>query len=400
MKRTRIIIAALLALALVAVPLAGCSSKSSGGSTGTTTTEEPKEAYKIGAVLSMTGTYAGLGEPEKNTLEMEVAKINDEGGVNGHPIEIVYEDDATDPNTAVSVTTKLIDKDGVIAIIGATGTGATMAMRQEIDRAAIPEVSPAGGSAVTAPPLDPLVFQTPWTNGLVIPFEYEYMKTKGITKVALISDSSGFGKDGAGVAKAEAAKSGMTIVADEVFNIGDADMTAQLTKIKGTDAQAILMITAGKEATIIAKNRKSLGMTIPLYGTHGNARAEFISGAGDAAEGFLFAAGKILVPEAYGTDTEAYKVATDFIDRYTAKYGKAPDTFAGHAYDALHITVNAMKTLDEGFTSAQLRDAIEATSGFVGIGGTFTYSATNHNGMTANDLVMYEVKGGKWTLAK
>lgn len=386
----------LLVALLMLVPLAGCSSKSA---EKTETAKETKDPYKIGAVLSETGTYAGLGAPEHNTLEMEVARINEEGGVNGHPIEIVYEDDATDPDTAVAATTRLIDKEGVIAIIGATGTGATMAMRQEIDRAGIPQVSPAGGTAITAT-FDPLVFQTPWSNALVIPYELKYIKAQGITKIGLIADSGGFGKDGAAVVKDKVADAGITIVAEEAFNAGDTDMTAQLTKIKAAGAEAVLMVTAGKEAATVAKNMKDLGFDVPLFGTHGNARTEFIEGAGPAAEGFRFAAGKILLPETYGTDSESYKVATDFIDRYTKAYGKAPDTFAGHAYDALHIIVNALGTLDEGFTSAQLRDAIEATDGFVGIGGVFTYSATDHNGMTEDDLVMYEVKDGKWVLAQ
>ena len=392
---------ALLALTLVAalaiVPLAGCSSTPE-------EKDEPKEEatkdpYRIGAVLSLTGTYAGLGEPEKNTIEMEVARINAAGGVNGHPIEVIYEDDATDADTAVAATTRLIDKEGVLAIIGATGTGSTMGMRQEIDRAGIPQVSPAGGTVITSM-FDPLVFQTPWSNSLVVPFTLAYVKDQGMTKIGVISDSGGFGADGLAVLEAEASKAGVTIVASEVFNPGDADMSAQLTKIKSAGAEALVMWTAGKEAAIVVKNANDLKLGIPVFGSHGNARSELIEGAGDAIEGFRFSAGKILLPESYGTDSESYKVATDFVDRYTAEYGKAPDTFAGHAYDSLYIIVNAMSRLDEGFTSADLRDEIEKTSGFVGIGGVFTYSATDHNGMGADDLVMYEVKGGTWVLAK
>lgn len=395
---SKLLLALTLAIALAVVPLSGCTSDDGGTTDGDGAGEE-KEPYRIGAVLSLSGTYAGLGEPEKNTLEMEVAAINDAGGVNGHPIEVIIVDDATDADTAVSETTRLIDQEGVLAIIGATGTGATMAMRQEIGRAGIPQVSPAGGTVITAE-FDPLVFQTPWSNALVIPFQFDYMLEQGITKIGVIADSGGFGADGAAVVADLAPEAGIEIVANESFNPGDTDMTAQLTKIEGEGAEAVLMVTAGREASIVATNMKDLGMTIPLYGTHGNARTEFAEGAGDAAEGFRFAAGKILLPETYGEGTEAFDVATDFIDRYSAEYGKAPDTFAGHAYDALHIIVNAMKTLDEGFTSAELRDAIEATEGFVGIGGTFTYSADDHNGMTEDDLVMYEIKDGEWVLAE
>jgi branched-chain amino acid transport system substrate-binding protein len=392
--KTRKAAAATVAVALaIAMWTAGCTQPTTSTSGGT----PAAEPIKIGAVLSLTGTYAGLGTPEKNTLEMEVAKVNAAGGINGRQVQLIIEDDKTDPNAAVAATTKLIDKDKVVAIIGATGTGQTMAMRQEIDRAKIPEVSVAGGTAVTQPKLDPLVFQTPWSNTLVVPFTLKRLQADKITKLGLIADSGGFGKDGVAVIKAEAPKYGMTIASEQAFNVGDTDMTSQLTKIKSSGAQAVVMWTAGKEASIIAQNMKQLGMTVPLVGSHGNARQEFITGAGEAAEGFTFAAGKILVPDAYGQGTPAFNVATQFKDEYTKKYGTPPDTFAGHAYDAFYIIVNAAKGITGELTPTALRDAIEKTSGFVGIGGTFNYSPTDHNGMTEGDLVTYEVKSGEFT---
>ena len=189
-----------------------------------------------------------------------------------------------------------------------------MAVRGDVQRAGIPQVSMAGGTVITNP-VDSLVFATPWSNTIVVPFTLEYMKGQGITKIGLITDSGGFGKDGQAVFAAEAPKAGIEIVADETLNPGDTDMTAQLTKIKNSDAQAIVMWTAGKEAAIIAKNAKDLGIDLPIYGSHGIARQEFIDGAGDAAEGVKLAAGKVLAPELYGEGSEAATVATDFIDQ-------------------------------------------------------------------------------------
>lgn len=389
-----VLIAALAAA--MAITLAACGSTSSSSESASPGTGEP---IKIGAIVSLTGTYAGLGQPEKNVLEMEVDRINKAGGVNGRPIEIIYEDDATDEAKAVAAASKLIEQDKVVAIIGATGSGQTMAVRGDVQRAAIPQVSMAGATAITTP-VDSLVFATPWSNTIVVPFTLDYLKKQGITKIGLISDSGGFGTDGQKVIAAEAPKAGVTVVADETFNLGDTDMTTQLTRIKNSDAEAVVIWTAGKEAAIIAKNVKDLGIDLPVYGSHGIARREFIEGAGDAAEGVRFAAGKILIPEAYGTDTEAYKVATDFIDRYKAAYGEAPSTFAGHAYDALYLIVEAARRIDGDITPAALRDEIEKTSGFVGIGGTFTMSATDHNGMTKNDLTMYVISNGNWKLAQ
>jgi len=389
------VVEAALAAAL-AVTLVGCGSPSTTGSQDTAS--QSKEPIKIGAIVSLTGTYAGLGEPEKKTIEMEVKRINDAGGVNGRPIEVIIEDDGTDNTKAVSAATKLIDQDKVVAIIGATGTGQSMAIRNEIDRAGLPQVSMAGGNAITGQ-FDKLVFQTPWSNAIVVPYTLDYLKKQGITKIGLISDSGGFGKDGQAILVQEAPNFGITVVSDETFNAGDADMTAQLTKIKNSGAQAVVMWTAGKEAATVVKNAKDLGLTIPVYGSHGNARLEFIEGAGPAAEGVRIAAGHVLLPETYGTDSPEYKTATEFIDNYEAANGQPPSTFAGHAYDALYLIVNAAKSIDGEITAASLRDAIEKTKAFAGIGGSFTYSPTDHSGLTEKDLSMYEIKGGTWTLA-
>lgn len=397
-------------LLLSALLITGCAAQESG-----TAPDEPvsTEPIRIGAVLSLTGSYAGLGTPEKNAIELEVAKINEAGGVNGRPIEVVYEDDATDAAAAQAAVGKLVDQEGVVAILGATGTGQTMGMRADIERAQIPQVSMAGGSVITDE-FSKWVFQTPWPNRVVVPFTLQRLKDAEISKLAIISDSGGYGKDGLAVTKARAAEFGIQIVAEEVFNAGDTDMTAQLTKVDATDAQALWMWSAGSEAATILKNASDLelrkemteqrdGVTVGgvIVGAPGNARKELIEGAGAAAEGFEFAAGNILLPESYGTDTEAYKVATDFITRYEEKYGSAPDIFAGHAYDALHIVVAALSRLPEGeIDPTALRDEIEATEGLVGIGGTFTYSATDHNGLTDKDLVMYRIEKSQWTLAK
>jgi branched-chain amino acid transport system substrate-binding protein len=391
--RWRFALVVTLVAAMAVVSLSACGAEDDPGDDGAASAEP----YRIGAVLSLSGTYAGLGEPEKNTIEMEVERINDAGGVNGRPIEVVILDDATDAETAVAVTTRLIEQENVIALIGATGTGGTMAMRQEVDRSGIPQVSVAGGTVITSD-FHPLVFQTPWSNSLVVPFTFEYVESLGISKIAVIADSGGFGADGVAVIKDTIGSTSLELVAEESFNPGDTDMTGQLTKIKSSGAEAVLMWTAGREAATVAKNAVTLNLGIPLIGSHGNARVEFIEGAGDSAEDFVFAAGKILIPEAYGEDSEEYAVATDFIERYTERFGMAPDTFAGHAYDALHIIVEAMERLDEDFTAEELRDEIENTSGFVGIGGVFTFTPTDHNGLTDDDLVMYRVTGGQWAL--
>lgn len=392
------VLEAALAAAL-AVALIGCAARDNAEQVSDGGGAASGEPIKIGVVVSLTGTYAGLGEPERATLEMEAARINAEGGINGRPIELIYEDDATDEAKAVAATSKLIEQDGVVALIGATGSGQTMAMRGDVDRAGIPQVSMAGATVITSQ-FDPLVFQTPWSNTIVVPYTLNALKKAGLTKIGVLTDTGGFGKDGLAMLEAEAPKAGIEISAKQTFNPGDTDMSTQLTNLKKSDAQAIVLWSAGKEAATVAKNLKDLGIELPLWGSHGMARQEFIDGAGGAAEGVRIAAGKILVPEAYGTDTEAYRVATDFVTRFKEKTGASPSTFAGHAYDALYLIVRAAERIEGEITPETLRDEIEKTQGFVGIGGTFTMSPTDHNGMTQDDLTLYIVKDGAWTLAE
>jgi branched-chain amino acid transport system substrate-binding protein len=383
---------AVVLVALLAMIVAGCG----GSDTGESSSEDP---VKIGAILSLTGTYAGLGEPEKNLIEMEVKKINDAGGINGRPVEVIIEDDATDEAQAVAAASRLIEQEGVVAIIGATGTGQTMAIRGDVQRAGIPQVSMAGGTVITNP-VDPLVFATPWSNTIVVPFTLDYLKQQGISKIGLITDSGGFGKDGQAVFQAEAPTAGVEIVADETLNPGDTDMTAQLTKIKNSDAQVIVMWTAGSEAAIIAKNAMDLGIDLPVYGSHGIARQEFIDGAGEAAEGVKLAAGKVLDPSLYGEGSEAAAIANEFITGYEQAYGEKPGMFPGYAYDALYLVVEAAKRVQGDLTPEALRDEIENTAGWIGIDGTYNMSADDHNGLTVDDLQMFEISGGQFTPAR
>lgn len=392
MRGTRVLAATASALlALACLPLGGCSTG------GTADGGDAAEPYRIGAVLSLTGTYAGLGTPEKNAIELEVARINDAGGVGGRPLEVVYEDDATDAAKAQAAAVRLIDEEGVLAIIGASGTGQTMAMRSDAERAGVPIISMAGGSVITDD-FSEWVFQTPWPNRIVVPFVLDQMAATGYTAIGLISDTGGYGVDGRDYVLAHAADAGVTVVADETYNAGDTDMSSQLTKIRAAEPDAVLIWAAGKEAAIIARNARQLNMAQPLYGGSGIARAEFIEGAGEAAEGVRLGTGKILVPEAFGVDSEAYEVATSFISRYETAYGTKPDIFAGHAYDAIGLIADALGRIDGEVTSASLRDALEETSGWVGIDGTFAYSDSDHNGLTPDEMVLYVIEGGTWRL--
>ncbi len=386
-KRVALVVFAAL-LAVSAVACGGTDSTGGGG-------ESTADAYKVGAILSLTGTYAALGTAEKNALELEVKRINDAGGINGKQIELLIEDDGTDEAKAVAAASKLIGQDGVIAILGATGTGQTMASRTEVDRAGIPQISMAGGTAVTSN-FDKLVFQTPWSNTLVVPFVLQKVAADGHKKIAVLSDSGGYGKDGLAVIQSAAGGAGLEIVSDQTFNPGDTDFSAQLTKIKSSGADAVVLWTAGKEGASIVKSAGDLGVKLPMYGGSGQAKTEFVEGAGPAGEGFIFGTGKSLVPANWGEGTPEFEVVNGFAERYQAAYGSSPDIFAGHAFDAINILADALTRAGGDASSEALTAAIEGTKDLVGFGGSFTFSPTDHNGLSADDLSLYKVTAGAW----
>ena len=241
-------LAVLIAAMVVALSgaFAGCSASSS------TRQSSSHSPLRIGAILSLSGTYASMGAVEKQSLELETKKINDAGGVNGHPIELIIENDNTDESKAVSAAEKLINKDRVIAILGATGTGPTMAIRSSVEKANIPQISMAGGNVITGQ-LSSHVFQTPWTNELLLDNLFKTLKGRGVKRIALVTDSGGYGKDGRAIALEKAQKYALELAVDTTFKPGDTDMAAQVASVKKSKAQAIVLWNAGREAPLFVK---------------------------------------------------------------------------------------------------------------------------------------------------
>jgi branched-chain amino acid transport system substrate-binding protein len=194
------------------------------------------EPIRIGAIFSVTGPASFLGEPERNTVKMLEEDINQSGGVLGRPVEIIVYDDETDATKAVTALDRLIKKDKVVAVVGPSISGSTLAIVPKVEEAKIPLVSCAAAKKIVDP-VKKWVFKTPQSDELAVRKIYQHAKKAGIKKVAIITASDAFGAAGREELKALAPGFGIAVVADEVFGPKDTDMTAQLTKIKGTDAR-------------------------------------------------------------------------------------------------------------------------------------------------------------------
>lgn len=357
-----------------------------------------KEPYKIGAFLSITGPNAPLGTPERDTLIMLEEKINKAGGINGHPLQLIIEDDASDPTTAVKAVKKLIDQDKVSAIIGSSGTGPTMAAISSMtENAGIPHISCAAGLAITNP-IRRWVFRTPQTDTMAVAKILDYLKKRKLTKIAMIYDSNAYGVSGRDQLRALASHSGVTVVDEESFGSKDTDMTVQLTKIRGTNAQAVVCWGTNPGPAQVTKNLRQLGINLPLIQSHGVANQSYIDLSQGMAEGVVLPAGKLIVAHALPVSDPQRKILLQYQKDFQAQYGKSADTFGGFAWDALMILVTAMKKV--GNDPVKVQAAVEKTRNFRGISGVFNYSATDHDGLTKDAFVMVTIKNGNWVLTK
>ena len=357
------------------------------------------EPIKIGSVLSVTGPAAFLGDPELKTLQLYVDDINKKGGVIGRPLQLVHYDDGSDANKANSFAKRLIEDDKVDILVGGTTTGSTMSMVPLAEKSGTPFVSLAG-AVVIIEPVKKHVFKTPHTDRMAAEKVFEDMKKRGITKVALLSETSGFGASGKKETEGVAAKYGITLVANETYGPKDTDMSPQLTKIKGTPGvQAVFVFGLGQGPAIVTKNYKQLGITLPLYQSHGVASDEFLKLAGPAAEGVRLPSPAQLIPEKLPASDPQKPVVTAYENAYKAAYKQDVSTFGGYAYDGLMLAVDAIKRANST-DKAKVRDALEATKGFVATSGTFNMSPTDHMGLDLSAFRMLEVKGGDWVIVQ
>ena len=379
-----------------AIRLAGTFAAAALIGTGTVAAQEP---IRIGAFLSVTGPAAFLGDPEQKTLEMYVERINSAGGVLGRKLQLFAYDSGGDAEKARTFTKRLIEQDKVDVIVGGSTTGETMAAIPLVEQAQVPFISLAG-AVVIIEPVKKWVFKTPHTDRMACEKIFTDMNARKLTKLALISGAGGFDKSLRAECIKVAPKHGIEIVADESYGAADTDMTAQLTKIKGTaGVQAVMNCGFGQGPAIVTKNYKQLGMTLPLYQSHGVASKEFIKLAGGAAEGVRLPAAALLVGNILPDSNPQKPVVVGYKKDYEDRYKSDVSTFGGHAYDGLMIAVEAIKRAG-GTDRAKVRDEIEKTKGYVGTGGVVNMSPSDHMGLDLSAFQMLEIRNGDWTLVK
>jgi branched-chain amino acid transport system substrate-binding protein len=360
-----------------------------------------KAPYKIGVNLELTGPWAEVTKTVKMAMTMEVDKINAMGGVDGHPLELVIEDNGFDQGRAAAIMTKFARDKDIVAVVGPfedplQGTTRAIAEREQVTNIIFCPSNPmvrglkqkwsfniAQSDIIVSQKLVDLCLARRYKTVLVFP---------GNWPLAL-SLADNFKRIGT-------AKGIKVIISSETHAPSDIDMTPQLIKLKPIidkeKVDCFYACTGGPPGPIICKNMRALGMKIPIIGTHAFGFGFIIALGGTAMEGVEFAAGKPVVPDQLDKDDPIRPIVIDFDKRMQARYKIGADQIAGHAHDALWLVYDALKRCQGKVTRVQFRDTLEATKGFKACHGIYHYSPLDHDGLRKEDMVFIRIEGGKF----
>ncbi|ACS80995.1 ABC transporter substrate-binding protein [Maridesulfovibrio salexigens] len=355
----------LMVLGLAMIIVSGCSKK--------------EEKIKIGFNIPLTGDIPKVGEASKNAAEMLLADINGQGGleVGGKkiPLEFFYEDNESKAESAVNVALKLIEQDGVVAIIGPNSSKQAVPAGGTCNDNRTPMVSPWSTNPDTTknrPWVFRAAFLDPFQGPVAVNFATKQFKAK--TAAVLFDISNDYSKGLAEIFKEVFKKKNgsKAIVAFESHGTKDQDFSAQLTKIINSNPDFIFVPDNYNQVALIVKQARDLGYKGPFMGSDAWGSAELMKLCGDDCKGQFFST--------HYAAAGAKGATKEFIDRYEAKYGETPDDVAALTWDATRLVLQAIQ--DAGSYSSDLkaerkaiRDALSSIREFAGITGSMKFDS-------------------------
>jgi branched-chain amino acid transport system substrate-binding protein len=374
--------AILVALAATAVA-AGCKNGGAGAGGQGGGSSGPSRIV-IGHYASMTGNTAHFGQDTDKAVRLHVDEVNAAGGVFGKKIEVVTLDTRGDSAEAANAVTRLIDVEKSVAILGEVASSLSLAGGRVAQRRKVPMVSPSSTNPKVTEIGDyvfRVCFLDPFQGKVMAKFARENLK---IERVAILKDI----KNDYSIGLADAFKSsfegaGGKITVEQSYSQGDTDFSAQLTAIKGTDAQAIFVPGYYSEVGAIARTKERLGLSIPMLGGDGWDSPDLFKIGGGAIDGSYFS-------NHFAPDVASEK-SKHFVSAFKAKHGSEPTGLAALGYDAAAVLVDAMKRA--GRTDADaLRKALSETKDFEGVSGKITIDSGRNAQKSA---VVLKIEGGK-----
>ena len=353
-------------------------------------------AIKVGAIFAVTGPASFLGGPEARSAEMAVARINREGGINGEQVELIVKDSAGSPEKAVSFAKQLIEEERVVAIIGPSTSGESMAVKKIAEDGRTVPISCAAAEVIVDP-VARYVFKTPQKDSFAARKIFAEMQRQSITTIAVASGNDGFGKAGKEQLEKLAPEFSIRLALSETYDSKATDLSALVAKMKANPAiQAVVNWSVAPAQAIIAKNMRQANWRVPLFQSHGFGNIRYAEAAGAAAEGIIFPCGLLLVAESLPDEHPQKALLMQYKTEYETLHKEQASAFGGYAYDALNMVAAAVRTA--GTDRARVRDAVEGLKNFPGVGGVFSFSPEDHNGLDIDSFAMMTVKDGRFIL--
>ena len=346
------------------------------------------DPIKIGAILPISGQYAPMGGPMNNSALLVQDSVNAAGGIAGRPLQFVIYDDEASQAKSLQLTDKLINQDKVVALIGPIPTANAQADTEVAEKARVPML-------YTNPTLSiwqgkTYIFQVNHDDAKQAEALLTYVeKTLQKKSIAILHDANPYGSLGAVVAAAAAKNHGITVTTDEKYAGTDTDVTPQLTKIKNSGAEALVLWGVPPVPSIATKQLRQLGSTIPILGSDAMFSPAFISLAGDASDG-------VYSVTSLNTDSPN-AVQAKFVTPYKDKTGAVPTVHAAFVWDATYLLKAAIEKSGKTDGDSIVQGLLSNPS-FVGVMGPRNYTKDDHNGLSAASLVITQVKGGKWVM--
>ena len=353
-----------MAIAILIVGFSGCERISHIVQPPTPEMEDKSEAISIGVVLPLTGHLASAGELMKQGMDLALSEINN-GQLGALQFEFIIEDDTSTPAGAVDAFNKLIHEAGVSVILGPASSSATKAAFPIAKENGIVAISPtAGARGLTA--ISDFVFRIPLTTDIVVSNGIEVTHAKlGYQRVATMYDTTDVFSTDRDMALQEAfTAKGIEVLATEVFESGDTDFSAQLTRIQALEPDAIFVSALPPEKPGILIQADELDISVPIIVS--SLTDVEVQAAGAAAEGAITFIGWLSTDDTPGNQA--------FVQNYNETYGMDPNVFATASYASVYILAEAIKNA-ESTDSVSIRDALANIMDFDTVLGKFSFNA-------------------------
>jgi branched-chain amino acid transport system substrate-binding protein len=354
-------------------------------------------SYDINVVVPLTGGAAFVGQGQKDTLTALQDQINATGGIGGDKLNFIFHDDQTSPQTAVQLTSQILGSQPAV-VMGSSLVAMCLAMAPLMGSGPVqyclsPGIHPKAG----------YVYSTSSSSTDQIAAVMRYFRMKGWTKIATLNTTDASGQDGdrgiADVLQYPENKGVMQLLIKEHFNPSDVSVAAQLARIKGSGAQAIIAWTTGAPAATVLRGMAQTGVDLPVSPTSGNQTFAAMK----QWQAFL-PKNLILGSALYPPHPPSVKLdprvdsAQQAMEATLAKHGLKADNMVATSWDAGLIVAAALRKLGTKATAAQVRAYIDNLTDFPGVDGIYNFKKYPQRGLGAESstVTAYDAKTVSW----